>query len=212
MAQGGGIAANESEAASFAEAHRRLLADSSIQFDLAPLEIKPPPGWLLALGRFFEAIFPLLQILFWGVLILAGLFVAYLIYLRTEGRAWPWRRKAKPEEEVEDWRPAEEPARALLRDADALAAEGRYTEAAHLLLHRSIEDIDKRRPDLLRPALTSRDIAASPAIPATPKNAFAAIVMLVERSLFGGKLLGEADWGQCRDAYRDFAFAAGWRE
>jgi hypothetical protein len=200
------------DAASFAEAHKRLLADSSIQFDLAPLEIKPPPGWLIALQKFFEAIFPLLEILFWGLLIAAGLFVAYLVYLRTQGRVFSWRRKRDLEEVAEDWQPAEAPARALLREADALAAEGRYTEAAHLLLHRSIEDIDRRRPHLVRPALTSRDIASSPHIPSKPKSAFAAIVMMVERSLFGGRALGEQDWGECREAYREFALAGAWRE
>ena len=61
---------------------------------------------------------------------------------------------------------------------------GRYSEAAHLLLFRSIEDIDARRPDLVRPALTSRDIAALPRSPARPRRAFARIAMMVERSLF----------------------------
>src|SRR3546814_13432258 len=36
------------------------------------------------------------------------------------------------------------PARALLTEADALAAEGRFAEPAHLLLHRSVADLEGR--------------------------------------------------------------------
>ena len=34
----------------------------------------------------------------------------------------------------------------LAREADALAAEGRFAEAIHHLLLRSVEDIGRRRP------------------------------------------------------------------
>jgi len=113
--------------------------------------------------------------------------------------------------EDESWRPEAAPARALLSEADQLAAKGLFSEAAHLLLFRSIADIDSRRPDLVRPALTSRDIAALDAIPGRPRSAFARIAMLVERSLFAGRPLGEGDWRDCRAAYEEFAFAEGWR-
>ena len=99
----------------------------------------------------------------------------------------------------------------LLGEADALAAAGRYAEAAHLLLHRSIEDVDARRPDLIRKSLTSRDIAALPAIPDRPRGAFARIAMLVERSLFARRPLAEPDWRTCRTAYEQFAFAEAWQ-
>ena len=45
-------------------------------------------------------------------------------------------------------------ARARLADADALAAAGRFAEAVHLLLYRSVDDISDRRPGLVRPAMT----------------------------------------------------------
>ena len=35
--------------------------------------------------------------------------------------------------------------------------------------------------------------------------------MLVERSLFAQRPLGESDWRDCRAAYEEFAFAEGWR-
>src|SRR6185369_17130871 len=101
--------------------------------------------------------------------------------------------------------PEAKEARELLSEADALAAQGLYSEAAHLLLFRSIEDIDDKRPDLLRPALTSRDICALEEIPGPPRSAFARIAAMVERSLFAGRPLVSSDWGDCRAAYEEFA-------
>ena len=192
----------------FAEAHSNLLADNAIQFELPREEpIAPTPEVV----DFVGALMPILQVLFWAALGAALVYLLYAIATRLSGAEWPWRRRGgRAEEAAEDWRPDAAPARALLGDADALAATGRYSEAARLLLYRSIEDIDARRPDLVRPALTSRDIAALPAIPERPRSAFAGIAMLVERSLFAGRPLGEGDWRACRAAYEDFAFAEGW--
>lgn len=193
--------------AGLAEAHRRLLADSTIQFDLPRVEIPTiSPGLL----NFFRAIYPLIQVVFW---ILVAALVAYIVYAIAcwaSGRELPWRR-GKGEAEEESWRPREAPARQLLSEADQLAARGLYAEAARLLLFRSIEDIDTRRPDLVRPALTSRDIAALRDIPGGPRTAFARIAMMVERSLFAQRPLAEGDWRDCRSAYEEFAFAEGWR-
>lgn len=198
--------------ATLAEAHRRLLADSSIQFDLPAYEPPQPPAWLEPLAAFIRTILPALQVLFWIALALLALYLLYGIAMWATGKEWPrWRRRPKAEAAEESWRPDAAPARALLQEADALAANGRFAEAAHLILFRSIEDIEGRRPELLGPALTSRDIAALPAIPEQPRGAFARIAMLVERSLFGARPLGEDDWRDCRAAYEEFAFAEGWR-
>ena len=196
----------------FAEAHRRLLEQKAIQFDMQPVARPPDPAWIKPLGEFIKAILPLLKILFWlGVAVLV-VFIILAVARRVNDGEWSWRRrKASSPEEPESWRPEEAPARALLREADSLAAAGRYAEAVHLLLFRSIEEIDRRRPDLVRPALTSRDIAGAPALPSGPRGAFGTIVMMVERSLFGGRPVGETDWRSCRTAYQDFAFS-GWKE
>jgi hypothetical protein len=191
----------------FAEAHRRLLADGTIQFDLPRYQPPEPPAWLV---DFIRAISPMLRILFWIGLAVVVLLILYAILKRVTGMESPWRRR-KAGDEQPDWRPDEAPARALLGEADALAARGLYSEAARLLLFRSIEDIDARRPELVRPALTSRDIAGLPAIPDRPRSAFLAIAMMVERSLFAARPLAADDWRNCRSAYEEFAFAEGWR-
>jgi hypothetical protein len=193
------------DGSAFADAHRQLLADPTIQFDLPAVEQPQPlPDWVGALG-------PILQGLFW--ILVAGfvLFLLYWIGSRLAGRDWRWRRKAKDEAAAdESWRPEAAEARELLGEADALAARGLYSEAAHLILFRSIEDIDEKRPDLVRPAFTSRDICALEAIPPRPRSAFARIASMVERSLFGGRALAAGDWTDCRAAYEEFAFAQGW--
>ncbi|MFL6730134.1 MAG: DUF4129 domain-containing protein, partial [Sphingomicrobium sp.] len=84
-------------------------------------------------------------------------------------------------------------------------------EAIHHLLFRSIEDIARRRPSAVRPALTSRELAASTAVPERARSLFAGIARLVERSLFGGRPVGEPDWVKARDSYAEFALAGAWR-
>jgi hypothetical protein len=196
----------------FAEAHRRLLADGAIQLEMAPFKEPVPPAWVEAVIEFLKLIFPLLRILVWAAVAAAAIFLVWAIVRRLRDGEWSWLRRRGPEAEAEAWRPEEAPARALLREADALAAAGRYGEAAHLLLFRSIEDIDRRRPRLVRPALTSRDIAGAPALPSGPRRSFGDIVMMVERSLFGGRTLEQQDWQACRSAYEDFAFASAWKD
>lgn len=197
--------------AQIAEAHRQLLADNSIQFELKAVDPpQPRPDWLIALGRLFDAAWPVIQILIWAALAGLVLWLLYHLAMRLKDGEWRWRRGGARAPEA-SWRPDEAPARQLLTEADSLAAAGRYSEAARLLLHRSVEDIAARQPDLLRPALTSRDIAALPAIPPEPRGAFARIAALVERGLFAGIDLGEGDWRDCRAAYEEFAFAGGWR-
>ena len=201
----------------FSSAHNALLSDSSIQFELTmqpPPEPLPPPDptppsrdWL---SDFFAADHPWLRVSLWVLAALFALAIVALIVMRLRGMEWPWRRAAEAEADG-DWRPEAGLARTLLGQADALAAAGRYSEAAHLLLYRSIEDVDERRPDLIRKSLTSRDIAALPAIPAKPRGAFARIAMLVERGIFARRELAEPDWRECRTAYEEFAFAEGWR-
>lgn len=191
----------------FDEAHRSLLDDRAIQFRMEPFQppqADPPPDMsgLINLAPFF-------RFMFWAIVAAAVLFLLYLIVSRLTGFSFRRREKAQPEEP--EWHMAEQPARQLLGDADALAAKGLYSEAAHLLLYRSIEEIDQRRPDTIRRALTSRDIAGLPSLPAGPAEGFRAIVRAVERSLFGGRDLDANDWRDCRTAYERFAFAESWR-
>jgi hypothetical protein len=115
-----------------------------------------------------------------------------------------YKRKPKLEDEVE-WAPSQAKAAALLEDADRLAAEGRYGEAAHLLLQRSVSHIAEARPDWLHPASTAREIASLQTLPERARSAFGVIAARVERSLFALRELDVTDWHEARTAYADFA-------
>jgi hypothetical protein len=202
---------SEIGAARLAEAHRRLLADSSIQFDLPAFVQPEPPAWLKPFGHFLRWAAPVVPYVFWGLVAIGGAIILLLIIRELIGVRWrlPWRRRGATGDS-EDWRPTEAAARALLDEAERLAGEGRYAEATHLLLQRSVEDITRRHPGLVRPSVTARDLSAAAALPARARGAFAAIARVVEASLFGGRPVDAAGWESCRTAYADFALAASW--
>ncbi len=219
----------------FAEAHRALRGDASIQFVLSRAKPPtPPPEWLRALGRWLRDAFapvgrflrwiggfipdaPYARIILWTVIALAAAALLAMVYERVRHGVWrlPRRRArgvaATADLVEEEWAPTEAPVRAWLQEADALAAEGRFADAIHLLLFRSVEDIRKRRPAAVRPALTSRELAAAPGVPASARALFARIAGKVEESLFGGRAVDAEQWAQARAAYADFALPGAWR-
>jgi hypothetical protein len=216
MAQPGGPAPS-GDGQGFEAAHERLLQRPDIQFEFPTLEVEPPPdppGWLEALGRFFgaigNAIAPFAQAIFW--LAVAAL-VLGLIYLIAREFGWleMSRDRRGKGAQADAYRPAPEVARALLGDADALAAAGRFEDAVHVLLLRSIEDMHRHRPRAVRPAATSRDIAGLTILPEQARGAFTAMAQLVETSLFGGRPVGAEGYDACRKAYAEFALEGVWR-
>lgn len=219
-----------------AAAHRALREGGDVQFDL-PSVAPPtePPAWLKALGEWFQALLspvgrlirwisslmpdaPYARILLWTMIAVLAVLVVWMIVSRLRDGAWAlprWRParaavQLPEDEDAIDWSPEAAPAQRWLDQADRLAAQGRFAEAVHHLLLRSVEDIARRRPRLLRPALTSRDIARSPDLPVAPRRLFADLAGVVERSLFGGAAVGEADWQRSRTAYSDFALPRAW--
>jgi hypothetical protein len=217
----------------FSRAYNALRHDSSTQFNLTPPPAAPkPPEWLQALSRFIgKALEPVgrflrwigsffpdaayARILLWTIIALGAAAILWALYNRLRYGEWTLRlprlARAQDFEPEEDWAPAEAGARSWLEEADALAREGLFAEAIHHLLFRSVEDIARRRPALVRPALTSRELSAAQGIPARARELFAGIARLVERSLFGGREVGENDWQAARQAYSEFALAPAWR-
>jgi hypothetical protein len=190
-------------------AHQALLHTHGIQFDFKSVPPQPPPPeWAKAIGEILRVIAPVLAYAFWGGLILGALFIVYLVLREVLPDLGPKRRTRV---EMTDWRPAAEQARALIEDADSLASQGRFEEAMHLLLFRSIDDLAGRRPGLVKPALTSRDLAALQGMPEDARDAFERLAQAVEMTFFGGRPAGEAAFGAARADYEAFAFAEGWR-
>ena len=199
------------------QVHDRLLRDHALQFDFAAMiPPKPPhmPAWLRWLGHWlakaFETSLPVLKYVLIAGVVVALLLVVFLILRELLGVRFAGRRNKPARATPADWRPEAWKARALLEDADRLAAQGRYDEAVHLILHRGIDEIEGRRPRLVRPAFTARDIAALDDLPAAARDAFGRIVRIVERSLFGGRAVGQQTFAECRQAYEAFAFPQAW--
>ena len=193
-----------------AAAHRSLLHTRGLQFDFAGAPLpRPPPHWLQVLLKALVAAAPVLQYLFWGGVVIG---VAMLLWLAVRDLG-PLRRRRRPNDApaVVDWRPERAQALSLLEQADALAAEGRFGEAIHLLLFRSIDDLAEKAPGSAPAAFTSRDIVGSAPMPDEPRQAFARLVQAVERSFFGGRLADGAEFRRCRGDYETFAFSQAWR-
>ena len=191
--------------------------DGKLQFTLP--ERPPPPkiDWLenffKGVGEFIKAIMPLLEILFWlGLALIVG---AILYFIGRE--IYNTHLERQPKMKIEEtappplYTPDEDQARILLEDIDAMAAEGRFEEAVHTLLFRSIQDIDIRRPNTIRRSLTSREIAALKILTPATREAFAKIGAIVETSYFGGRKIGRAEFDICRDAYAQFVRKETWK-
>ena len=126
-------------------------ADGDIQF--APVEIPPeipPPesssNWLVDLFEWIAwAMSPLAELvggnwleLRWVLLALVVALILYAIW-RLVGPVLTNRRIGADDDA--DFAPARSQALQLLEEADRLAAEGRFDEATHLLLQRSVGQI-----------------------------------------------------------------------
>jgi len=206
-------------AAALRNAQSQLMRDPTLQFNFARA-VPPPkvtlPHWLQVLGEWLGKIFGALgHVLGWifiGGLALALLAVLFFLLRELVRTRWPnlfKRKRPKPPKPL-DWRPEAAVARALLDDADKLAAAGSYAEAVRLILHRSIEEIEGRRPRLIRPAFTAREIGRLADIPEAARATFSAIAGVVEHSFFGGREIDAAAFATCRRAYEAFAFPGAW--
>lgn len=195
-----------------------LREDDDIQFseiELPEREPREPNAFEEALRDFFEWLGDLLEplgsflannwwFLKWAIAGLVVLFVGYLL-LNTIGPLGRARRAARTASEEPEWTPNREESIALLEDADELAAAGRFDEATHLLLQRSVTQIATARPDWVEPSSTARELAALPTLSEAARGAFGVIAERVERSLFALRSLDKSDWEAARAAYADFA-------
>lgn len=194
---------------------QELRSDSDIQF--APVEIPEIPpreptwlddllGWLseqlAPLGKLLGASWPTVR---WVLLALLIAAVAYLVIRLVDPELLRRRKRNADGANEGEWLPDAHAASALLEDADRLAAEGRFDEATHLLLLRSVTHIASARPDWVEPSSTARELATLPALPNTARSAFGVIAERVERSLFALRALNRADWEAARGAYAEFA-------
>lgn len=208
--------ANEANPVSdeFAENWRDVRDNGDIQFE--PVEIPPTeprePGmfdeffenvseFLADLFGWFPATWP---VLYWA-LIAAGIAAALFIIYRLVEPYLGARPENNWTEAEPEWQPDTAQSLALLEDADRLAAQGKYDEATHLLLQRSVVHLSEAKPDWVEPSSTARELVAIQALPDKARATFGVIAERVERSLFALRSLSKDDWEAARAAYADFA-------
>lgn len=193
---------------------RELRADSDIQFD--PVTIPPqPPREPTAFERFMRWLSEQIGDLagyfgsswWWAKWVLLALLAAAVLFIlyRLVEPYLGWKRKSSDTDAAEEWRPDQQASIALLEEADRLAAEGRYDEATHLLLQRSVSQIAAARPDWVEPSSTARELASFSELPEAARAAFSVIAERVERSIFALRSLNQGDWEEARRAYANFA-------
>jgi hypothetical protein len=199
----------------FADDWSAVRSDGDIQFQPVPDVETPipqgPPDWLMdalewlgqllaPVSRFIAGNWPWLR---WALLALVIALVLMALWPLVDPAAF--RRKPRLKAETEDLLVDRSQALQLLSEADRLAADGRFDEATHLLLRRSVGQIAELYPDLIDPSSTAREIAALPPLPDAARKSFAIIAGRVEASLFALTRLTRDDWQAARAAYAEFA-------
>jgi hypothetical protein len=92
-------------------------------------------------------------------------------------------------------------------EADELARAGRYAEAIHTLLLRTLIELVRATRTRVPAALTSREILARVPLVPPARAALDALVAAVEVTHFGDEVPGAADYERCRGEFQRFADA-----
>ena len=91
--------------------------------------------------------------------------------------------------------------RASLTTADQLAAEGRYTEAMHQLLHDTVAALRRRLGANIPDALTSREILRALPLQAAERTAFRDMIERVEQTWFAQRRAALGDYDAVRACF-----------
>lgn len=218
LAQGGGetSAPDRDRIENLVETHT---ANDRIQSERPEWTPEPPERrertrnpFIEAIGDFFAWLFGTFGQLFSYILI--GVIVAAIAYalwyMFGDVVGLRFQRKTADDgpdvSEIDNQRPDPKRATSLLEEADALAAEGRFAEAVHLLLFRSIDDLRERRSGGVPQSLTAREISLLSDLTERTRAALSPIIRIVENSFFGGRPVDADGWQRARHSYERFAF------
>jgi len=199
----------------FAENWREMRENEDIQFSPVDVPEEPPrePSWFERLLQdFFEFLGDSLSwfpsawpVLKWVLIALAAALALFILYRLLEPYLQSRNQDHAITEVAMEWAPDAAQSAALLEDADRLASEGKYDEATHLLLQRSVSHMAAAKPDWVEPSSTARELTAIEALPDKARETFRVIAERVEQSLFALRSLNKDDWEAARAAYADFA-------
>ena len=183
-----------------------VLSDGRYQTDKPETEVKPEteplriPPWLV-------------KTILWTLgAVVAGLVLFFLFNLAfdllRDRTAFKRRREGRLDDPAKIETPVvardREAEKLTLSEADQLAAEGRFSEAIHLLLLVAMARLRRELGPRVAPALTSREVLRLTPIPGEAADPLSRMVSLSEINHFGGRQAGEPDYRSCRDDFLRF--------
>ncbi|HUQ02664.1 MAG TPA: DUF4129 domain-containing protein [Kofleriaceae bacterium] len=145
-----------------------------------------------------------MRVIVYGVLIVA--FVMILMWVARDLRRGSDQEQLEGEELPQatiDQDVIERP----IGDADELARAGRYAEAIHTLLLRTLVELVRATRTRVPASLTSREILARVPLVPEARAALYQLVSTVEVTYFGDEVPGAADYDRCRHDFQAFAQA-----
>ncbi|HVV84313.1 MAG TPA: DUF4129 domain-containing protein [Kofleriaceae bacterium] len=145
------------------------------------------------------------SMLLWGLVIAASLVMAMAIYRQvsdyTSDEPLPDTPRTATDAQLAAVveRPRD--------DADELAAEGRFADAIHTLLLRTLHELASQNLVRVTRAMTSREILARVSLLGEAREALAGLIVAVEQTWFGDDVPQLADYQRCRAQFDLFAAA-----
>jgi hypothetical protein len=141
----------------------------------------------------------ILRFILWGAVIL-GIFVIFWS-LRDSLPVFSRSRKiVAPETAPAAATPSSRMNEAQI-EADDLAGQGHFSEAMHVLLLKSLDEIRRQLRISFAVSLTSREILRHVQLSDVGRRALAAIIQSVEQAYFGGREVGPQDYSDCRSNF-----------
>lgn len=139
------------------------------------------------------------------ILMIAG--IVALVFWAVSELSGYW--KDKPDDDAEGLAGGDDDAVVTrpLGDADALAQQGKFGEAIHVLLLRTLLELSARGDKPLPDSLTSREILRRVDVPDDARNALSGLITAVEVSHFGEAVPGEPEYHACLQRFQQFASA-----
>lgn len=203
------LAAAPATADDVAAAKKAVMEKGDYQTDLpakppvpGKVDLGPPPDFHLPNIPIPGAVAQALLITLLGVVV-----ILILVWVVYAFRGYQRNAKVKPEVEPAGPAPDVNVVNRPLGAAEALAADGRYAEAIHILLLKTLEALAEKLADKLPPALTSREILGKVTLGAGARGALSGLVGAVEVTHFGDTEPTRQDYEACLDQFRLFATA-----
>jgi len=176
-------------------AAREVIRSGSLQADMPRQHVEPPSASWFNFHLSPEAA----KILLWALVIAGVLIIAWSI--RDKLPIFDRSRKLAPRDDRGVAAPQARRLEEAQAEADALAENGRYVEAMHVLLLRSVAEMRKRLGLSFADSLTSREILRLAPLSERGRDAFGAIIFAVEGSYFGRRGASNDEYLACRNSF-----------